>query len=667
MAVTPALQTQIAALQSRIDAVSANASPEDVVMLAKAIEAISGQATVFDVIAYGDTQKSALAQALTQALAALDTHLATASGQLSDTAQVQLAQIVAQAQALRAEFDAALESVAAFEGASPSTPGSLGMVPAPPASLSRQFLRNDGQWADTPNLPVGAFAFVQPQLLGTDWLLADGGVARIEDFPVLAATQEQKRNTVQSVHATGATVVTADYAGTGLNQLNYDPDTGHVLTLGSAGIAYSLDRVNFTLVPRSMPSGFANPVLCNGVLAFYGQTTSGNYGWHIGRLTGTTFTPLGNAGPAVNTSQSYRSCATAGDQILLSVHRSSDSRCELHRVDTVSQTIQRVTLPDVADADFVYPTSRFLRIGSTTFFAAYLANPNRHRLFYSEDNGRTWAIATDVATGQPLDVSGIASDSIDEGFHNARHGERRCDVLAGRAILLRSNGDGGWTSEDGKQWTAFSYLPAEYPLGITHEDGAWYLGHRRGLIKTEDFVSFTAVATPLSVFGSSSYSEFMAAWATPGCLVVATQQLSYSTSSGTMRVRYSRDGGSTWTVAYDYTSSVSGAQIRFNRELNYIPFRCTESSTEIYRYISTEPGLVGHGTSQGFSTNNGIWEVGRGDAFVTLTHNTSGVRLSSARNYDPATEFRLPTAPTLAGFTINHASGQTLRYAVRGR
>ena len=240
-------------------------------------------------------------------------------------------------------------------------------------------------------------------------------------------------------------------------------------------------------------------------------------------------------------------------------------------------------------------------------------------------------------------------------------------MLADRAILLRSNGDGGWTSLNGKQWTAFSYLPAEYPLGITHENGAWYLGHRRGLIKTEDFVSFTAVATPLSVFGSTSYSEFMAAWATPGCLVVATQQLSYSTSSGTMRVRYSRDGGATWTVAYDYTSSVSGAQIRFNRDLNYIPFRCIESSTEIYRYISTEPGLVGHGVAQGFSTNNGIWEVGRGDAFVTLTHNTSGVRLSAARNYDPATEFRLPTAPTLAGFTLNHASGQTLRYAIRGR
>ena len=114
MAVTLALQTQIAALQARIDAVAANASPEDVVMLAKAIEAISGQATVFDVIAYGDAQKSALAHALTQALAALEAQLAAASSQLGDTAQVQIAQIVAQAHALRAEFDAALETFAAL-------------------------------------------------------------------------------------------------------------------------------------------------------------------------------------------------------------------------------------------------------------------------------------------------------------------------------------------------------------------------------------------------------------------------------------------------------------------------------------------------------------------------------------------------------------------------
>ena len=137
MPISTQLQAQIDAIQMRIDALAPSATPEDIVMLAKAIEAISGQATVFDVIAYSDAQKSALAHALTQALAALVALLAAASSQLGDTAQVQLAQIVAQAQALRAEFDAALQTFAAFAGATAATPGSLGMVPAPPASLSR--------------------------------------------------------------------------------------------------------------------------------------------------------------------------------------------------------------------------------------------------------------------------------------------------------------------------------------------------------------------------------------------------------------------------------------------------------------------------------------------------------------------------------------------------
>jgi hypothetical protein len=55
MAVTPALQTQIAAIQARIDTLASTATPEDVVMLAKAIEAVAGQATVFDLKAYAQT------------------------------------------------------------------------------------------------------------------------------------------------------------------------------------------------------------------------------------------------------------------------------------------------------------------------------------------------------------------------------------------------------------------------------------------------------------------------------------------------------------------------------------------------------------------------------------------------------------------------------------
>ena len=667
MAVTPALQTQIAALQARIDAVAPNASPEDVVMLAKAIEAIAGQATVFDVIAYGDAQKGALALALTEALAALEAQLATATGQLGETTQVQLAQIVAQAQALRAEFDAALQTFAAFEGASPATPGSLGMVPAPAASLERRFLRDDGQWAMPQNVPVGGFAFVQPSLLGTDWLLADGGVARIEDFPVLAATQEQRRNTVQSVHGSGAVVVSTDYANATLNHVHHDPDTGHLVTLGPSGIAYSLDRANFTLVPRTMPTNFANPVLNNGVLAFYGLIETGVYGWHLGRLDAQGYTPWGAASAGANTSQAYRSAAAAGDQILLNLHRSSDSRSALFRVDTTTQSAHEVSLPGVASTDFHYPRSRFLRVGSVSFFVAYLANPNRHRLFYSEDNGRSWVQATDAATGEPLDLAGMSADDFANGAHNTRDGEQPSAVLGGRAVLLRSDGSGGWSSTDGRHWQAFTHLPLNTPLGITFEDGAWYLGYRRGLIRTTDFAVFTPVATPLSVFGSSNFCDFSAAWVTPGALVVATHQSSSATDLTAMRVRFSLDGGTSWVHVHERTSSASGQMIRFNRELNYIAFRCLEGTTEIYRYLNTEPGVISHGTASGFASNNGVWEVGRGDAFVTLTHSTSGVRLSSARNYDKATEFRLPTAPTLGGFTINHASGQTLRYAIRGR
>ena len=53
MATAPALRNQIEAIKKRIDAVAPTASPEDVVMLAKSIEAIGGQATVFDVMDAG--------------------------------------------------------------------------------------------------------------------------------------------------------------------------------------------------------------------------------------------------------------------------------------------------------------------------------------------------------------------------------------------------------------------------------------------------------------------------------------------------------------------------------------------------------------------------------------------------------------------------------------
>ena len=60
MAMTPALKTQIAAIQSRLNTVAETATPEDLVMLAKAVEAVGGQATVFDIITTGEEQQTKL-------------------------------------------------------------------------------------------------------------------------------------------------------------------------------------------------------------------------------------------------------------------------------------------------------------------------------------------------------------------------------------------------------------------------------------------------------------------------------------------------------------------------------------------------------------------------------------------------------------------------------
>lgn len=67
------LKTQIRAIQARMDAVAPDASPEDIVMLAKAVEAVGGRATVFDVLEAGENAAaSALADIGEAGRAALD-------------------------------------------------------------------------------------------------------------------------------------------------------------------------------------------------------------------------------------------------------------------------------------------------------------------------------------------------------------------------------------------------------------------------------------------------------------------------------------------------------------------------------------------------------------------------------------------------------------------
>ncbi len=97
MPIATQLQTQIAAIKARIDTVAATATPEDIVMLAKAVEAIAGQVTVFDVMAAGEERlaevEAGISTASAAAQAEIDSKLSTAVSELDAAKTAALASI----------------------------------------------------------------------------------------------------------------------------------------------------------------------------------------------------------------------------------------------------------------------------------------------------------------------------------------------------------------------------------------------------------------------------------------------------------------------------------------------------------------------------------------------------------------------------------------------
>ena len=142
MPISTQLQAQIDAIQTRIDTLAPSATPEDIVMLAKAVEAVGGQATVFDVIDTGQQQKAEL--------------IATAdlkSTEVIATGDAQVDRVTQQGDIKFNELSQEVQRYAAFGGATPNAAGSLGMVPAPQAGEDRRFLRGDGAFSSTNPAP----------------------------------------------------------------------------------------------------------------------------------------------------------------------------------------------------------------------------------------------------------------------------------------------------------------------------------------------------------------------------------------------------------------------------------------------------------------------------------------------------------------------------------
>lgn len=78
MSIATPLRTQIEAIKARIDALAATATAEDIVMLSKAVEAIGGQASVFDVMAVAEEKAAEIEAASADAAAAATAMIGTA-------------------------------------------------------------------------------------------------------------------------------------------------------------------------------------------------------------------------------------------------------------------------------------------------------------------------------------------------------------------------------------------------------------------------------------------------------------------------------------------------------------------------------------------------------------------------------------------------------------
>lgn len=97
MSIATPLRTQIEAIKARIDALAATATAEDIVMLSKAVEAIGGQASVFDVMAVAEEKvveiETAAEAATTSGTTAIDAAKTTAMTAIDQAKNNAVAQI----------------------------------------------------------------------------------------------------------------------------------------------------------------------------------------------------------------------------------------------------------------------------------------------------------------------------------------------------------------------------------------------------------------------------------------------------------------------------------------------------------------------------------------------------------------------------------------------
>lgn len=612
MATATALKNQIEAVKARIDAVAPTATPEDVVMLAKAIEAVGGQATVFDVMEAGAEQKTALA--------------ATAERQktnLNDTAREGIAAIKEMADERYALFEQDIAQIGAFAPPVPDGAGKEGLVPAPAAGSNRNVLTADG-WK-SPAAPVGMLAAMPADWADDGWvrLTSSAQTARIKDYPLLAALQGRKRNKLNSLN--GSTPISAAGTLTSESPIFFNRETREFAVTQAAGILTSADGLFFKATTEVPVSGEGNFAIAQGVVLLRKKVNDTQDDFIL--CADGTSSPIRDDS-AFTKSGVYSSVCAVGDVLYAVVAYAKDDHA-LWRIDAKTKAVTKVNLPF-----------------STAYQPSLVAGGDGVCVVQSQG---LVCVRHDASTASPLLMGSFSRSGTRNGSGWDTVQTDRVQYLNDRFVAVDGNSRKLSVSTDLRSWDTFALSDYGSFQSMFFHEGNYYLTFARAVLSGEALDALTVYVLPAEV--NSTATVFSGLFCLRGTfLAIADKAMFYRTPE------------KVWAPLNYSDATTQKGQIAFSSPPSGHFYSCERQGIALYKGYLIDadcPYERNNNSSLGESSAPGthpeyVFFLDDGMYYVTGT----SLRRCPYYNYDPDTEFLLPSA-SASGYSVNTCYNST--------
>lgn len=642
MPISTQLQAQIDAIQTRIDTLAPSATPEDIVMLAKAVEAVGGQATVFDVIDTGQQQK-----------AELITTADLKSAEVVATGDAQVDRVSQQGDLKFSELSQEVQRYAAFGGATPSAMGSLGMVPAPQAGEDRRFLRGDGAWRFPGEIPIGSIALIHPNMDTSRYLPAEGGTVLIADYPELAEVLGQSPNNLPTP-SVGNTVLSGESPGYGSNRAAaVNGERAVIVRSGSSGIQYSNNGGQNWANTQIGALGFQGPYW--PAISDSGRTV----GWvnydstpspAVVRCQFTTAATFGAWTGFVNGGGdqfevTWASIVVGLPQGVAFIDKKSAAAQILFKYvqDGATAITREVNLTVTLDTRITQARGA-LRVGSSLYLLVDNGS-SWNALYRTTDAGATWSKAWEGANNWGDHALLLRSN----GSFNRQDTSQPSYVENGIGILHYGN-QLLLIAEDGT--LTWVNQPSGHTLiagSIHFVAGFYYAASGNAVFRTADFSSWEQVATASQILGATGTLARMWVHPSTGCF-------GFYSGLNTLTLVQTRDFVSFKRNSRPSRWSTSIVLRRFNFTGDRFVWLIAESSNNSYYFDFALFDLVsGRLYANNYFSNYGASIYGywllplSGGRWLHFTQQSSSYYVNVASSaslysYNLATEFRLPTS-----------------------